>query len=53
MEKEFKINIFFDNEGIDLNNIIEKYLLSVIQSENSCNWYYLFLLLILFEKGML
>ena len=37
MEKEIKINIFFDNEGIEVNNIVEKYLLSVIQSENSCN----------------
>lgn len=37
MGKEFKINVFFNDEGIEVSNIIENYLLSVIQSENSYN----------------
>lgn len=37
MDKEFKINVFFNDDGIEVNNVIEKYLLSVIQNENSYN----------------
>ena len=33
MDKEFKINVFFNEEGIEVNSVIEKYLLSVLQNE--------------------
>jgi len=32
MDKEFKINVFFNEEGIEVNSVIEKYLLSILQS---------------------
>lgn len=38
MDKEFKINVFFNEEGIEVNSVIEKYLLSILQSWNSHNW---------------
>lgn len=37
MKKEFKINVFFIDDGIEVNNTIEKYLLSVIQNGNYYN----------------
>ena len=37
MDKEFKINVFFYEDGIELNNVVEKYLLSILQNENSYN----------------
>lgn len=33
MDKEFKINVFFNEDGIELNNVVEKYLLSILQNE--------------------
>ena len=35
MDKEFKINVFFNEEGIEVSNVIEKYLLSIIESEKN------------------
>ena len=37
MKKEFKINVFFTDDGIEVNNTIEKYLLFVIQNGNYYN----------------
>lgn len=37
MDKEFKINVFFNEDSIELNNVVEKYLLSVLENENSYN----------------
>ena len=37
MKKEFDINVFFDENGIELENIIEEYLVSIIKNENSYN----------------
>lgn len=37
MEKEFKINVFFNEEGIELNNVLENYLLSILKNDNSYN----------------
>lgn len=33
MRKEFKINVFFNEDGLEVSNVIEKYLLSVLQNE--------------------
>ena len=37
MDKEFKINVFFNEDSIELKNVVEKYLLSVLENENSYN----------------